>query len=167
MGLRQVPDFDPLDGGIEARGLFLFEKPGRMTADDSAKRSESGFISRNNNDRTAEATFALMEEAELPRSATVNWNVVPWWNGSVGASAEELEAGLRQLSELLALLPHLKAAVLAGRKAQRATTHLMSAPQKLKILTSYLPSPQVKAYPERYRQIPLEWAKAKQFLKNS
>ena len=24
----EVPDFDPLDGGIDARVLFLFEKPG-------------------------------------------------------------------------------------------------------------------------------------------
>ncbi|WP_212036396.1 hypothetical protein [Bradyrhizobium sp. JYMT SZCCT0428] len=28
----EVPDFDPADGGIEARVLFLFEKPGPMTA---------------------------------------------------------------------------------------------------------------------------------------
>jgi len=26
----EVPDFDPLDGGVEARALFLFEKPGRI-----------------------------------------------------------------------------------------------------------------------------------------
>lgn len=27
----EVPDFDPLDGGMNARVLFLFEKPGPMT----------------------------------------------------------------------------------------------------------------------------------------
>ena len=42
--LDEVPDFDPLDGGVEARALFLFEKPGRMTAGQSG----SGFISRDN-----------------------------------------------------------------------------------------------------------------------
>src|SRR6476659_4548988 len=28
-GVYEVPDFDPLDGGIGARLLFLFEKPGQ------------------------------------------------------------------------------------------------------------------------------------------
>ena len=28
----EVPEFDPLDGGIDAQVLFLFEKPGPMTA---------------------------------------------------------------------------------------------------------------------------------------
>src|SRR5215472_17455807 len=49
-GQGQVPDFDPLDGGINARILFLFEKPGPMTSDGRG----SGFISRNNDDPTAE-----------------------------------------------------------------------------------------------------------------
>jgi len=31
--IGEVPDFDPLDGGIEAWVLFLFEKPGPMTAE--------------------------------------------------------------------------------------------------------------------------------------
>lgn len=44
-GLGEVPDFDPLDGGVEARVLFLFEKPGPMTAE-AGKRVGSGFISR-------------------------------------------------------------------------------------------------------------------------
>ena len=45
----EVPDFDPLDGGIEALSLFLFEKPGPMTAESkSGQRAGSGFISRNN-----------------------------------------------------------------------------------------------------------------------
>jgi hypothetical protein len=41
-------------------------------------RGGSGFISRNNDDRTAEATWDFMEEARIPRAATVTWNVVPW-----------------------------------------------------------------------------------------
>lgn len=165
MGLGQVPDFDPLDGGIEARVLFLFEKPGPMTADGSAKRSGSGFISRNNDDQSAEATFAFMDKAGLPRSATVTWNVMPWWNGSVRATTTELQEGLRQLSPLLALLPHLRTAVLVGRKAQSAMIHLMSARQEVELLASDHPSPRVRArWPERWRRIPFDWAKATQFL---
>src|ERR1700733_350011 len=63
-GAVEVPDFDPLDGGVNARVLFLFEKPGPMTADGSAfSGSGSGFISRNNDDPTAEATIAFMGKA--------------------------------------------------------------------------------------------------------
>ena len=29
----EVPEFDPFDGGINAQVLFLFEKPGPMTAE--------------------------------------------------------------------------------------------------------------------------------------
>jgi hypothetical protein len=49
-----VPDFDPLDGGVNAQVLFLLEKPGPMAAEDG-KRAGSGFISRDNDDGTAEA----------------------------------------------------------------------------------------------------------------
>src|SRR5882672_5086390 len=73
----QVPDFDPLDGGVNARVLFLFEKPGPMTAE-SGPRTGSGFISRDNDDPTAEATFKFMQQAGIPRKLTVIWNIVPW-----------------------------------------------------------------------------------------
>jgi hypothetical protein len=73
-GMGIVPDFDPLDGGVDARILFLFEKPGPMTSED---RGGSGFISRNNDDPTAEATFRFMQAAGIPRTLTVIWNVVP------------------------------------------------------------------------------------------
>src|SRR5690348_5073585 len=53
---KEVPEFDPLDGGTNAQVLFLFEKPGPMTAE-SGIRTGSGFISRDNDDPTAEATF--------------------------------------------------------------------------------------------------------------
>src|ERR1035438_5895674 len=59
-GLGEVPDFDPLDGGVEARVLFLFEKPGPMTAE-AGKRFGSGFISRNNDDSTAEASIGFID----------------------------------------------------------------------------------------------------------
>src|SRR5258707_532063 len=77
-GLRldgmQVPEFDPLDGGVDAKILFLFEKPGPMTAEDG-RRAGSGFISRDNNDPTAEATFDFMGQAGIPRKSTVIWNI--------------------------------------------------------------------------------------------
>ena len=111
------PDFDPLDGGTSADILFLFEEPGRMT---SARTRGSGFISRDNNDPTAAATFGFMQEANLPRHRTIIWNIVPAWNGTRKITATELQGGLDALKELLSLLPKLRTIVFVGRKAQRA-----------------------------------------------
>ena len=38
---QEYPYFDPLDGGVDADLLFLYEKPGRIT---SNKGNGSGFI---------------------------------------------------------------------------------------------------------------------------
>lgn len=78
-----------MDGGIAARVLFLFEKPGPMTAL-VGRREGSGFISRDNDDPTAEAIWQFMREAEIPREEAVLWNVIPWWNGTRAIKTEEL-----------------------------------------------------------------------------
>ncbi len=70
-----VPHFDPLDGGINARVLFLLEAPG-------AKAVASGFVSRNNPDETARNFFDLNMAAGIARRDTVCWNVVPWYIGT-------------------------------------------------------------------------------------
>ncbi|WP_253278516.1 MULTISPECIES: hypothetical protein [Pseudomonas] len=62
----EFQDFDPMDGGVNADTLFLLEKPGPMTSP-QAKRKGSGFISRNNDDSTAEALFTFSEEAGIDR----------------------------------------------------------------------------------------------------
>ncbi len=156
--LVQVPDFDPLDGGIHARALFLFEKPGPMTAI-NGRRIGSGFVSRNNDDATAEATFRFMEQADLPRSLTVIWNVIPWWNKTVAVTKEELGEGVSCVGELLALLrPNLRAVVMVGRRAAAARPYLEKT--KLKLFTSDHPSPRVRArWPSRWNAIPTEWVK--------
>jgi len=47
-----IPYFDPLDGGVDAKALFLLEAPG-------PKAIRSGFISRNNPDETAKNFYLL------------------------------------------------------------------------------------------------------------
>ena len=64
-----VLNFDPADGGVNARCLFLLEAPG-------AKAVASGFVSRNNPDETAKNFFELNREAGIPRQQTLTWNVV-------------------------------------------------------------------------------------------
>ena len=155
-----VPDFDPLDGGVDARVLFLFEKPGPMTAE-GRRKPGSGFISRNNDDPTAAATYEFMEQANLPRRETVTWNVIPWWNEKTGTTSGELHAGLDRLSGLLDILPCLDSIVLVGRKAERARPFLEDLSRELCLICSAHPSGRVRAsWPERWQAIGSIWAKA-------
>jgi uracil-DNA glycosylase len=154
--LGEVPDFDPCDGGIDARVLFLFEKPGSMTSE-AGRRVGSGFISRNNDDLTAAAIFDFMQKAAIPRKLTVIWNVVPWWNGTRKVSAQELREGTDCLKKLISLLP-LRAVVMVGRKAAKAKPFLETT--GLVLFTSCHPSPVARATcRDSWDAIPTEWAK--------
>lgn len=113
----QIPYFDPLDGGIAARVLYLLEAPG-------AKAVASNFISRNNPDETAKNFFLLNRDAGIPRRATVTWNIVPWYIGNDqrirAADRQDIKEGVPVLLQLLDLLPALEVIVLIGAAAQRA-----------------------------------------------
>ncbi|WP_312127557.1 uracil-DNA glycosylase [Brevundimonas sp.] len=155
----EVPEFDPLDGGIDARILFLFEKPGPMTSASRTGKAGSGFISRDNDDPSAEATFRFMETAGIPREDTVTWNVVPGWNGTRKITAQELAAGVADAKRLLERLHAARTVVLVGKKAARATKLFSSA--GFAVFESPHPSPLVRAkYPERWSQIPDIWRAA-------
>jgi hypothetical protein len=164
-GLGEVPEIDPLDGGVDAHVLFLFEKPGPMIAA-GGQRVGSGFISRNNDDATAEATFRFMEQAKLPRRLTVTWNAIPWWNGTVNLTTQELREGVTSLRELMSLLSKLRAVVMVGQKAAVARPYLEQS--GLALFMSDHPSPRVRArWPERWKRIPSEWAKVHRVLDDS
>jgi hypothetical protein len=153
-GRGEVPLFDPLDGGVEAVVLFLFEKPGPMTADGAG----SGFISQNNDDPTAEATYRFMRQAGIARKLTVAWNVVPWWNGTRKVTGAELRQGVASIEGLIELLPNLRVVLLIGTKAARAERLLKNT--GLVLLCSDHPSPIVRAaYRERWDNIPCQWAR--------
>ena len=155
-GFGDVPYFDPLDGGTNATSLFLLEKPGSMA-------SSSGFISRNNNDKTAENTFRFMVQAGIDRRTTCLWNTVPGWNGTRKISSAELKAGAACLYRLFALLPDIGVVVLVGRKAQKARYLIQD--YGVEILTSFHPSPiNYATAPEKWAEIPGEWAKVHKVL---
>ena len=71
---KQLPGFDPCDGGTSARILFLLEAPG-------PKAVGSTFISRNNPDQTAKNFCELLQVAGIARRDTLIWNIVPWYVG--------------------------------------------------------------------------------------
>ncbi len=152
-----VPHFDPFDGGTAARILFLFQKPGPKT--DANSLRGSGFVSRDNDGRTAEWTFRLMRHAGIPRSLIVIWNVVPWWDRRRAASPEQLRDGVAHVRELVTLLAFLDTVVLVGDNTADALALLGDLPYR--VSQSYHPSPKVKAaWAGRWLAIPDEWAKA-------
>ncbi|RJE80045.1 uracil-DNA glycosylase [Paracoccus sp. JM45] len=155
----QVPDFDPLDGGVKAQMLFIMEKPGPMTDPDKDGPSGSGFISRDNNDPTAEALFCFMREAEIDRRQTVLWNAIPWWNNDIQVYSQEWKDGLSCIDMLLDILPCLQVVVLVGKKAEKARKSLEA--RGLKVFISAHPSPQTRGlHPELWRAIPDIWREA-------
>jgi hypothetical protein len=156
-----VPDFDPLDGGVEAKALFLMEKPGPMTDNTGLSgRMGSGFVSRDNDDPTAEAILPFMEDSGIDREQTILWNTVPWWNGTRAISASELAAGTESLTILLGLLPELRVVVGAGaksRSAEKTISHL-----GLPFIQSTHPSPINWARRRAlWDLIPAQWAQAR------
>ena len=150
-----VPHFDPLDGGTAARVLFLFDKPGPKT--DAGSPRGSGFMSRDNDGRTAEWTFRLMRYAGIPRQLTVLWNIVPWWDRRRISTPEELEDGAARCRELVNILPLLDSVVLVGASA--ATAEPLFENEGWRIFQSYHPSPRVKAeWATKWLAIPDEWS---------
>jgi uracil-DNA glycosylase len=114
-----VPWFDPNEAGIEARILMLFENPGRRA--DAAQGS--GFISADNDDKSAENMWSFLRESGIDRRRDVlAWNIVPWYLGNERKIGEvrvsDIEEARAPLLELLRLLPQLRVVVLFGRKAQ-------------------------------------------------
>lgn len=143
---EKIPYFDPLDGGIHAKCLFVLEAPG-------PKAVKSGFVSRNNPDESAKNFLELNERAGIPRKETITWNIVPWYIGSEGkirpANPKDIEEGFGYLLQLIALLQELKVIVLVGRKAQGIRERLRQKWTRC-ILECYHPSPMfVNRAPER------------------
>lgn len=162
-----VPDFDPHDGGVAAQVLFLMEKPGPMTDDNGLTgRTGSGFISRDNDDPTAEAIFYFMQEAAIDRGQSVLWNTVPWWNGTRKVSAEELSTGIERLEGLLNLLPNIRVVVGVGAKSLKAREFIKR--RGLPFVPSMHPSPLNRARRRAaWDKIPDQWFSAHKYLSNN
>jgi uracil-DNA glycosylase len=134
-----VPYFDPEDGGIDAKVLFLLEAPGPKARD---------FISLNNPDPTAKNFFQLHNEAGIERKRSVIWNVVPWYIGNDdrtklrAAHKRDIEAGVPYFKRLLLLLPNLTVIALVGKKAQQAEQVVHMAAPHLQIMKMRHPSGQ-------------------------
>lgn len=160
---KNVPYFDPLDGGVEAQCLFLFEAAG-------GKAVESGFVSRNNDDASAEKFFQLNDEEGFDRRYTISWNIVPWALRETGKNrpptSEEIEQGKEWLEKLIEKLDYLKVVVLCGNKAQRATEFFYTEHEDLCILHAPHPSPQSMNQHGKKAHLHVAIRKASQKLKS-
>ncbi len=159
----QIPDFDPYDGGIQARALFLLEAPG--------PKARHGFVSRNNPDPTAENLWHLMQDAGIPRQDTLLWNICPWYVGENGhilpVRAKDIQEARPYLRGLLGLLPRLQMIVLIGRKAQSATRYLSSI-TPLPIKHTYHMGAQVfNRWPDKRKTTQEDFAAIAKFLRDA
>lgn len=137
---REVPYFDPLDGGVNAKALFLLEAPG-------PKAVETGFVSRDNPDESAKNMFEVLQTAGLTRNDSVLWNIVPWYLGSGvkirAAGQKDIDAGRPYLLHLLGLLTDLEIVALVGGAAHRVGGWLREElPNNVRIMKTPHPSPQ-------------------------
>ena len=120
----EIPYFDPHDGGIYAKALFLLEAPG-------GKAKGSGFVSRDNPDETAKNIWTMSRETGIDRRDCIIWNACPWYVGTPSkiraVRASEVMEAAEALRWLLGRLDQLKCVALVGRKAQlaRATVETM------------------------------------------
>jgi uracil-DNA glycosylase len=133
----EIPYFDPLDGGINAKVLFVLEAPG-------AKAVASGLVSRNNPDESARNMFLLLQEAGFNRSETALWNIVPWYIGTGKkirpAKFEDIQAGFPYLLQVVERMSDLKGLVLVGKKAGKVKPHLTKL-LEIPVWETYHPSP--------------------------
>jgi len=135
---RNVPNFDPLDGGVHAECLLVLEAPGRQA-------KSSGFVSRNNPDETARNLFNLAAEASLARKRTVLWNIVPWYLGDENKirhpKRDEKEQGFEHLKQLIAMLKRCRVVVLMGRHAGRFRSRLAESYSRIEVHETRHPGP--------------------------
>lgn len=134
-----TPDLDPEDGGVEAEVLLLLETPG-------PKVGATGLVSADNPTGTGANLRRFCAQAGLDRRRRAIWNAVPWVIHAPGAlnrapRPAEVREGLAELDAFLALLPRLRAVVLAGRTAASAAPHLARLRPDLPVHACPHPSP--------------------------
>ena len=136
---KKIPYFDPWDGGIFAKVLFLLEAPGPKSVD-------CDFVSKDIPDPTAKNLNELIQEAGISRKDIVIWNVVPWYIGDGKkirpAKKSDINSGQKYLERLLFLLPRLEAVVLLGKNPQKAKK-IIKSNINCQIFETYHPSNRV------------------------
>ena len=158
-----TPYFDPNDAGINAKILFLLEKPGRMT---DPSNGGSGFISLDNDDDTARATKKFISDAKIDRSEIIMWNTIPSWNGTRKITKSERDESGKLLKQLLIILKDVSVIILVGKVAQKIIKIVDLS--NYHIIMSLHPSPINRASRRsEWDNLPQIWSEAKHMLKQN
>lgn len=157
-----VPNFDPIDGGIDARVLLLLETPGRVPR-------ATKFTSLDNPSDTSKNLRPMVISAGLERSDVLMWNLIPWDIGTErnvkATNSDHHSIGTPALLRLLELLPRLRVIVFFGSSAQVALGDVGSRRTDLLLLRSPHPSPtNLNTRPESRQRIAAALAAAAKAL---
>lgn len=159
----EFPDFDPLDGGVNAEILFLLHRPGGKAL---LSKGGSGFVSRDNDDAVAERIFDLMKKACIPRDKVVLWNYKAGYKNP-GETEDDSKQYIKvDLQAFKKLIPSLKVVVMVGKEAKRMEEKVKELSLFCCCCNSAMPAPQVQnRYPEMWEQILVNWqCVAKKYL---
>jgi hypothetical protein len=142
-----IPHFDPDDGGVRAKVLWLKEAPGPSAI-------QSGFVAPENSGPTAANMRWFREQVPIENRLIVNWNHVPWYlsepNGRKIRPPTRLDRrdGAIYLKELLPLIPKLEVVVLIGTQAQKGWTEnscdrfaVETLGRSVRVIRTWHPSP--------------------------
>ena len=163
-----VPDFDPEDGGVNAKMLLLLKKPSVKTVPKKGGKGGTGFVSQDNGDDHANATKALLEKLGIDRKKIIIWNAISAYNGEKKITAQDRKDAIEKLKELLSILPMVKSVVLVGGEAKKMEKEIEEKTKlkKCQIFKSYDPSPKgMNLYLDGWKEIPDVWRKAYEAIK--
>lgn len=155
---RDLPNPDPLDGGVNTKALFLLETPG-------PKAVGTTFISRDNPDQTARNIGAALRDVGISRADSLLWNVVPYYVSTAdknkNANQKQVRTSAPYTQQFIDLLPELKAVVFCGDVALQAIRFLDI---RCRVFATYHPSARVFNRPEYREHILATFAKVKKHI---
>lgn len=111
---ERVPYVAPIYGGVNAKLLYVLSDPGPKTQEEN---EGSGFLSLENDDRTAENICNLFAEANIPPEIVLPWNAYPWYINRNPNGKEQVD-GVDALKRVIDLLPKLRVIMFLGDVAQ-------------------------------------------------
>ena len=122
---RSFPNIDPMNGGVNARVLFLQETPG-------PKAVGTRFVSRSNPDPTAQNAGKALDQAGFAWTDYLRWNVVPYYisdiSKNVNASGDQIREAAHYTQAFLDILTKLRVVVFSGLQAKRQRKFLRIRP---------------------------------------
>jgi hypothetical protein len=157
---NEVPWFDPDDGGVSARLLWLGDEPEQA---DLFTMGGTGFVSIDGPSQRSRNLRASAMSADIDRATLAVWNVQPCnlreLRKSGGGKGEDVPA-VALLQELLGLLPDLQVVVLAGRSSWEVFSQLAAHTSVLVLSTAEVRDSSLDGRPRERAALESVWREA-------